>query len=121
MTSLSLAAEYVWEHYPTAYGRSINLARKAKEDYDAALAQYDVLIMPTIAFGARRQPPPNAGPWEAAQRTGMCNIGFFSHLHILCPASDIFPPLAFLTYTLSLAQPISWKTRASLTSQAIQP
>ncbi|KAL5513512.1 hypothetical protein ACEPAH_3911 [Sanghuangporus vaninii] len=67
--STSLCGEYVWEHYPTVYGRSVNLVRKAKEQYDAALAKYDVLIMPTIGFGARRNPSSDPGPWDAAQRT----------------------------------------------------
>ena len=70
--STSLCGEYVWEHYPTVYGRSVNLVRKAKEEYDATLAKYDVLIMPTIGFGARRNPSPDVGPWEASQRTGSC-------------------------------------------------
>lgn len=70
MINTSLCAEYGWEHYPTVYGRSINLVRKAKEAYDVVLAEYDVLIMPTIGFGARRHPETGAGPWEAADRTG---------------------------------------------------
>ncbi|EJD00181.1 amidase signature enzyme [Fomitiporia mediterranea MF3/22] len=67
--SSGLNSEYAWENYPTVYGRSVNLLRKAKRQYDTALANFDVLIMPTIAFGARRHPKPNAAPWNCAERT----------------------------------------------------
>ena len=45
------------------------MVRKAKADYDAVLNTYDVLIMPTIPFGSRRQPPPNAGPLASVNQT----------------------------------------------------
>lgn len=70
----ALCGEYVWKHYPTVYGRSVNLVRKAKEQYDAALSKYDVLIMPTIGFGARRNPVTDPAPWDATQRTGTSSI-----------------------------------------------
>lgn len=39
--------DYCWERFPQVYAKSINLCRKLAEAYDAALQQYDVLIMPT--------------------------------------------------------------------------
>ncbi|KAH9903618.1 amidase signature domain-containing protein [Xylariomycetidae sp. FL2044] len=42
-----LAGELGWERYPLAYAKAVNLCRKMKDQYDEALQQVDVLVMPT--------------------------------------------------------------------------
>ncbi|KAF2768097.1 putative amidase [Teratosphaeria nubilosa] len=57
-----LAGEYAWRHYASAYPKSINLGRKLKAAYDAALQAYDVLVMPTCATPADPLPGVHASP-----------------------------------------------------------
>ena len=40
-------------------GKAMNIGRKARDMYDAALAEYDVLIAPTVPFVVRTLPPEN--------------------------------------------------------------
>jgi amidase len=42
------------------YAKAQNLSRVLKAAYDAALENYDVLVMPTIPFKARPLPPADA-------------------------------------------------------------
>ena len=42
------------------YGRAMNLARSLTAAYDAALADHDVLVMPTLPMKATPLPPPDA-------------------------------------------------------------
>jgi amidase len=57
--------EYAWKHMPpTLLGKAYNLVRKLRDDYNGALAKYDVLVMPTIPFMAPKLAEPNAGPTE---------------------------------------------------------
>jgi len=39
--------DYGWERFPHVYAKAINLSRKLSEEYDRALNDFDVLIMPT--------------------------------------------------------------------------
>lgn len=55
---------YVWSHHPTLYGKAMNLYRRLKDEYDAALKQVDVLITPTTPYVANRHAAPDAGPAE---------------------------------------------------------
>lgn len=56
---------YAWKHMPpTLLGKSYNLVRKLRDEYNKALSKYDVLIMPTIPFLAPRLADPKASPAE---------------------------------------------------------
>ncbi|OAB55267.1 amidase [Phormidium willei BDU 130791] len=56
-----LVGEYAIRHHRGHfYAKSQNLARKLKAAYDAALADYDLLLMPTLPLTATRLPEPDA-------------------------------------------------------------
>jgi amidase len=52
-------------HY---YAKAQNLVRRLRAAYDAALAQYDVLLMPTLPMTATPLPAPDAPVSEILQR-----------------------------------------------------
>lgn len=64
---------YAWKHMsPTLLGKSYNLVRKLRDEYNRALSQYDVLIMPTIPYLPKRLADPKAPPAELmASATGL--------------------------------------------------
>ncbi|KAK4700934.1 amidase, partial [Phenoliferia sp. Uapishka_3] len=70
VTGTSMSAEYGWNTYPTIYGHAINLSRRLSDEYDAVLAEYDVICMPTVTQPARRHLSADAGPlaWSKAAR-----------------------------------------------------
>jgi amidase len=52
--------EYMKRYYHGRYyAKAQNLRRSLREAYDRALAEHDVLVMPTIPFRATAIPPPN--------------------------------------------------------------
>lgn len=56
----TLCAEYVNnEYHGRYYAKSQNLNRKLREAYDEALANYDLLVMPTTPIKAPKLPPMN--------------------------------------------------------------
>ncbi|KAK6381028.1 hypothetical protein LTS17_005229 [Exophiala oligosperma] len=55
---------YIWSHYPTLYGKAMDLYRRLKDEYDAALSQVDVLITPTTPYVANQHAAMDAGPAE---------------------------------------------------------
>ncbi|KAK8027460.1 hypothetical protein PG991_004516 [Apiospora marii] len=57
-----LAGELGWSQYPLAYGKAVNLTRRLRDDYDAALERYDVLLLPTTLRASFPLPPADAGP-----------------------------------------------------------
>ncbi len=59
-----LAGLYLWKHHPTHYCKAMNLYRRLIDEYDAALAEVDVLITPTTPYVADRHAAPGAGPGE---------------------------------------------------------
>jgi amidase len=67
VTGTAMSSEYAWGKYPVAYGRAMNLARKLRDDLNTTLAQFDVLIMPTVPHPARRHIVWESGPaqWNA--------------------------------------------------------
>ncbi len=56
------------EGYGAAYGRARNLERVLAAAYDAALASYDVLMMPTLPITASLIPPAGASAEEVVTR-----------------------------------------------------
>ncbi|KAK7940989.1 uncharacterized protein PG986_013376 [Apiospora aurea] len=57
-----LAGELGWSEYPLVYGKAVNLMRRLRDGYDAALRQYDVLVLPTTLRAAFPLPPVDASP-----------------------------------------------------------
>lgn len=56
-----LIADYVSRRYGGHYyGKAMNLARRLRAAYDAALADHDLLLMPTAPMKAQPLPPPDA-------------------------------------------------------------
>lgn len=56
-----LVGHYFIKHYRGHYyAKAQNLSRKLRAAYDAALAQYDLLLMPTLPLKATPLPPPDA-------------------------------------------------------------
>lgn len=58
------AGELGRRDFPTAYPKSVNLMRKVKDAYDAALREVDFLIMPTTVTPSNPYPPPDATPLQ---------------------------------------------------------
>ncbi|MDB5697977.1 MAG: amidase [Alphaproteobacteria bacterium] len=52
------------KHRGQYYAKAQNLARRITAGYDAALAEYDLLLMPTVPHKASKVPPPNASITE---------------------------------------------------------
>ncbi|RAO70613.1 uncharacterized protein BHQ10_006625 [Talaromyces amestolkiae] len=59
-----ISGEYAWKHYSTLYPKVVNLMRKLRDDYDKALEQYDVLVMPTTITESNKLPATDASPLE---------------------------------------------------------
>lgn len=55
---------YLWEYHPLIYGKAMNLYRRLRDEYNAALEQVDVLITPTNPYVANKHASPDAGPAE---------------------------------------------------------
>lgn len=45
---------YLMEKFPALYTKNLNLIRKMRDDYEKALEEVDVLILPTTSFVARK-------------------------------------------------------------------
>jgi amidase len=76
-----LLGTYLQERYfGSYYAKAQNLSRQARAAYDAALRDYDLLIMPTTPYNATRIPPYDASREEYQQlTTGMSvNMGPFN-------------------------------------------
>ncbi len=57
--------KYHGSHY---YGKAINITRRLIEAYDASLAQYDLLLMPTMPMKSQALPAPGCSREEYVQR-----------------------------------------------------
>src|SRR5207302_10030472 len=55
--SMLLGHYFVKHHRGHFYAKAQNLSRKLREAYDAALAVFDVLVMPTLPLKATPMPP----------------------------------------------------------------
>jgi amidase len=59
--------QYGLERYHGRYARAQNIARRARAGYDRALADFDLLVMPTVPlslshYRSRTAPSPNTSP-----------------------------------------------------------
>lgn len=89
-----LRRRYGWRYY----AKAMNRVRRARAEYDAALEQVDVLLLPTATVVAPPLPPPNASPAEvvAAAFVPVGNTPAFDYTHhpalsIPCGKSDGMP------------------------------
>ncbi|EGV61708.1 Glutamyl-tRNA amidotransferase subunit A [Yamadazyma tenuis] len=71
---------YLSEHYPSLYVKSINLSFKARDEYNKALEQVDVLITPTVPVVAPPHGIRDGTPLELIKNTiGLnANTGIFN-------------------------------------------
>jgi len=66
---MMLVGEWVQENYRGAlYGKAQNLSRRLRAAYDAELARYDLLLMPTLPVVATKLPAPGAPREEVIER-----------------------------------------------------
>jgi len=65
----ALISNYVTpRHGVRHYGKAINISRRLRADYDAVLADYDLLVMPTLPIKAPHLPDADAGVVENVNR-----------------------------------------------------
>lgn len=62
--SMFIGEYFIQKYNGRFYGKSQNIARLVKAAYDAALAEYDLLLMPTCPIVAPEHPGPNASLTE---------------------------------------------------------
>jgi amidase len=80
------------------YGKAVNIARRLKAAYDAALSHYDLLLMPTLPLVATKLPEPGAPREEIVARafemlnnTAAFDITHHPAMSIPCGLSDGLP------------------------------
>ena len=96
---ISLFGHYSLKHYHGHYyAKAMNLRRKLRAGYDAALAEVDLLLLPTLPMKASELPPPNAPPeatakvaWEMLANT--CGVNLTGHpaMSLPCGMEDGLP------------------------------
>ena len=61
---------YLDEKYGSPlYAKAMNLVRKLRDEYDAILAKYDVIMLPTLPFPANRHAEASASPLEKMSKS----------------------------------------------------
>lgn len=64
-----MLGQYGIDHFNGRYyAKAQNIARKVKASYDAAFANYDILLMPTLPITASKLPEPDASITEVVTR-----------------------------------------------------
>jgi amidase len=94
-----LVGEYMARRYDRHYyAKGQNLSRQARALYDEALADHDVLLLPTTAMKAMRRPPAGAGIVEIAgaalgnlHNTAIFDATGHPALSVPCGLSDGLP------------------------------
>src|SRR5439155_1425605 len=67
----TLLGTYIHEHHGSRYyGKAMNITRRLIAAYDAALATYDVLLMPTTPMKAQPMPKPGAPRSQTGEGSG---------------------------------------------------
>jgi amidase len=94
-----LLGQYFTKHYRGHfYAKAQNLNRKLRAAYDAALSNYDLLLMPTLPMKATPIPPPDAPrdlyiqrAFEMVPNTAPFNASGHPAMSIPCGMSDGLP------------------------------
>jgi amidase len=102
--AFTLLGTYIRRHYGSRYyGKAMNIVRRLTAAYDAALAQHDLLLMPTTPIKATRLPAPGAAREEIVEKAlnMISNTAPFDLTHhpamaIPCGMSDGLPVSAML-------------------------
>lgn len=92
----SLLSKYTLDRYGGHYyGKAQNLRRRLRAAYDAALAKYDLLLLPTTVIKATPIPPPGSSPqeitrrsWEGTRNTCPMNVTGHPAISIPCGMED---------------------------------
>jgi len=101
----TLLGTYIHEHHGSRYyGKAMNITRRLIAAYDAALATYDVLLMPTTPMKAQPMPKPGAPREEVVGRalemianTAPFDISHHPAMAIPCGMVDGLPVSMMLT------------------------
>ncbi|MBI1396246.1 MAG: amidase [Betaproteobacteria bacterium] len=96
---LTVVGVHMKKHYGSRfYGKAVNLSRQITAAYDAALAKYDLLLMPTMPLKATPLPPPDAPRELYIQRAlemigNTCPFDITHHpaMTVPCGMSDDLP------------------------------
>ncbi|ESK88952.1 amidase [Moniliophthora roreri MCA 2997] len=64
-----LNGTYLWSAHPELYGKAMNQIHHLRAKYDEALAQFDVLALPTTPFLPNRHAPPSTGVLEKISKS----------------------------------------------------
>ena len=95
----TLFGTYIHKYHGSRYyGKAMNITRRLTAAYDAALAQYDLLLMPTTPIKATRLPAPDASREEYVEKainmtsnTAPFDITHHPAMAIPCSMSDGLP------------------------------
>ncbi|HEX7045042.1 MAG TPA: amidase [Burkholderiales bacterium] len=93
---MALFGRYSLDRYRGLYyAKAQNLRRRLRAAYDAALASYDLLLLPTLPIKATKLPAPDAGPeevtargWEMIENTCPFNVSGHPAMNIPCAMQD---------------------------------
>jgi amidase len=96
---MTLLGTYVNRQFGSRfYGKAVNISRRLKAAYDAVLAQYDLLLMPTLPLVATKLPEPGAPreeiiarAFEMLNNTAAFDITHHPAMSIPCGLSDGLP------------------------------
>ena len=102
---IALFGRYSLETYRGRYyAKAMNLRRRLRAAYDAALAECDLLLMPTLPMKASRLPPEDASPeqtakvaWEMLANTCGFNLTGHPSMSLPCGMEDGLPIGLMLT------------------------
>jgi amidase len=116
----TLLGTYIHEHHGSRYyGKAMNVTRRLIAAYDAVLAQYDVLTMPTTPMKAQPMPQPGASREEVVQRalemianTAPFDISHHPAMAVPCGMSDGLP-VSMMLIGKHFDEPTIYRTAAA--------